>query len=212
MHWAVELMWLWRFEREHKNLIILLTSITGAYYLVTTPFLATILLTTSEAEYLSAFVTGLFYSYGATTPLAIASFIILVQTLNPLPIAILGALGAVISDYLIFRFARDGLLPELVAIEHKLQPEIQVLKNDLHKVEHVLHMDNHHRHHPHLNPKLRHYLAPLMAGMVLASPLPDEVAASMFGVIHYSTHKFLLYSFGLKFATLLVLGYSVASL
>ncbi|MFQ5762080.1 MAG: hypothetical protein ACE5PO_03505 [Candidatus Bathyarchaeia archaeon] len=227
-----------RFEREHKNLLAMGGGIVAAYYILATPLAAGLTASVGGIGYLGAFIVGMLYSYGATTPIAIATFLLMSNSLDPIALAIVGGAGAVFSDLFLYRFVRNSVLPELSRIRNELKPEIQVLKHDLLRLEkwetaewktlqgrvpaslkrnlekleinaaNAFRLNNLRSHPMHLNPKLKHRLAPLAAGLLLASPIPDEVAASLFGVIHYSTQKFLLYSYFIKFGGILLIAYA----
>jgi uncharacterized membrane protein YdjX (TVP38/TMEM64 family) len=88
---------------------------------------------------------------------------------------VVGACGAMISDYLIFRFVRDRLVKEIRRTEREiLGHEIQFK----------------------INPNgLAAKIIPIFAGIIIASPLPDEIGIALLSVAKIKTRTFLQYSF-----------------
>ncbi len=159
---------------KYHNLILLLLSIAFAVLILKSEFIRGFISRLGYYEYFGVFIVGLFYSYGFTTAPAISMLYLLSRDLTPFFVAIIGGFGAMISDYLIFRF-----------IKYELFDEIKRLSNKI-------------RFHPHLKKpyiKVLKKLAPFIAGIIFASPLPDELAASILGSIKFSDKKFLLLSF-----------------
>jgi hypothetical protein len=95
-----------------------------------------------------------------------------------------------IGNYVIFRLVRDRLAQEMASLSKDLKWKMTGI---------------------HLKVKqsriLKRFL-PLVAGLIFASPLPDEIAVAMLGASHYDAKKFLLYSFVFHFAGFMVIGYA----
>ncbi len=136
--------------------------------------------------YLGAFIAGFFFSYGLTTLPALAALAILAGVTDPWGLAFFGALGGVLADFAIFHLFRNDLIPEAQKLSRKLH--IHVRKS------HVRHF---------------RLLAPVLGGIVLASPLPDEMAMALFGVSHLRTKTWLVGAFVMKFLALLVFAFAV---
>jgi glucose-6-phosphate-specific signal transduction histidine kinase len=128
--------------------------------------------------YAGAFVLGLFFPYAFTVAPATVSLYMLGEILNPLLIAFIGAIGATISNYLIFRFVRDELLGEMKTISKELHIKVsaRVRKSKILKI-----------------------IIPIIAGLIVASPLPDEIGIALFGAIKYEPRRFVLCSYILSF-------------
>ena len=170
---------------NYKNLILLIISIIIAIFILKSEFTKTFILSLGRLEYLGVFISGLFFSYGLTTAPSISMLYLLSRNLHPVDVAAFGAIGAFLSDYLIFKF-----------VKHSLSDEIKKLSNKI-------------RFHPHLNKtyiKILKKLAPLIAGIIIASPLPDELAASILGSINVSDKKFILISLGSNFIGILIIA------
>ncbi|OGJ59784.1 hypothetical protein A2881_00750 [Candidatus Peribacteria bacterium RIFCSPHIGHO2_01_FULL_55_13] len=111
------------------------------------------------ASYPSMILAGLFFSFGFTSPLAAAYFYEVSHIVNPFLAAILAAAGATLSDISIFQFTRLSF-----------HDEIQRLKETrLIRWLHGLF------HHDGISHDFRSALRWILACIVIASPLPDEV-------------------------------------
>lgn len=124
--------------------------------------------------YVGSLVAGLMFTSSLTVSISIGIIAILAEKLNPLTLALVGGLGAMLGDYLLFRFIKDKLGTEV---------EELVGRKETNHLAHFL--------------KLR-YIAwslPIIGGLVIASPLPDEVGIGLLGISKVSTWKLLLISY-----------------
>jgi hypothetical protein len=48
-------------------------------------------------------------------------------------------------------------------------------------------------------------IIPVIAGLIIASPLPDELAVAIFGAVKYDVKKFLLFSYCFSFLGILAI-------
>jgi hypothetical protein len=115
----------------------------------------------NSLSYLGIFIAGLLFSFGFTTPFAIGFFF----TIRPESIllaALVGGCGALISDLLIFKLIRFSFMDEFYRLE-----KTKIMS----KVIHEFHHD--------FNKKIRVYLLYIFAGIIISSPLPDELGVSM---------------------------------
>lgn len=121
--------------------------------------------------YLGAFVAGVMYAISFTSPLATVIFTNLSVQVNVILAAVIGGIGALLYDLLVFSFARRNSHSRFVeAIRSRIPGRNRIPS-----------------------------WAPTLAGMViLASPLPDELAAGMLGLSSIPTKRFFLLSFTLN--------------
>lgn len=136
-------------------------------------------------SYLGAFITGMFYTYSLSSPPASAVFFIISKSLNPFFAAAIGGFGAMIGDLIIFKFIKTEILPEA----RLLAEDLRLPRIKSHKLIHILHK-----------------IVPFVGGFVIASPLPDEVGAALFGAIEYDTKKFMIISWICNTLGLLVIA------
>ena len=108
--------------------------------------------------YSGTFVAGIMFAYGFTAAPATAVFLILAQHQNIYLASLIGGLGALISDLFIFSFIRLSFVNEI----RKLSKE---------KI--VRYFNGR------LPGRLKEYLLPVVAGFIIASPLPDEIGVTM---------------------------------
>ncbi|MBM3247083.1 hypothetical protein FJZ17_00900 [Candidatus Pacearchaeota archaeon] len=141
----------------------------------------------SSLGYFGAFIAGCLFTYGFTTPFAIVIFLILGETtqLNILVMTILGGFGALLGDFLIFKFIRTSFKDEVIKLEHEKIVE---------EAEHAIPL------------KIRHYIIPVLAGLIIASPLPDELGVTMLSVTrHIKPKVFAIISFVMNSLGILVM-------
>ena len=173
---------------KYRNLIYISLSVLVSYALLREGILATYLSGFGDLGYLGAFIGGLFFSYALTTPISVAVLFLLSENLNPLIVAFLGAFGAVISDYIIFRFVRDRLLDELKTLSDDLKIKMPRIPNYVKRS------------------KYAKWIIPTIAGFIIASPLPDELAAALFAAVRFDPKKFALISYVSNFLGILAIA------
>lgn len=165
------------FKYRYPKLTALLVLILIAYIVFRQPAVSSFLSGLNNLSYLGVFIAGLLFSYGFTTPFAIGLFL----TIKPdsIPIAIiLGALGAFLSDFMIFKLIKTSFMDEFREIE-----ETKPMK----KFEHLINTK--------IRKKIKLYLLYVFSGLIIASPLPDEFGVALLaGVGHIKTHTFTILS------------------
>ena len=108
--------------------------------------------------YIGTLIAGMLFAYGFTAAPATAILLILAKEQNILFAGFIGGFGALIGDLFIFNFIR-----------HSFADEIKKLSKE--KI--VLYVN-------HKTPNLfKKYFVPVVAGFIIASPLPDEIGVSL---------------------------------
>lgn len=121
---------------------------------------------------------GMLFSFGFTAPFGLGIFIAMASEVHPLIAAPLAGAGALLSDLLIFQLIRFSIFHDEI---HSLRTT-RVFQ----RLESLFH-------HERISGRLRNILLWSFAGIVIASPLPDE-----FGVMLVSgTTKMKRTDFGL---------------
>ncbi len=137
--------------------------------------------------YFGTFITGMLYSYGFTAAPATAIFLILAKEQNIFIAGLMGGLGALFSDLLIFKFIRYSFLDEI----EKLRDEkiFRTINGGI----------------PEL---VKSLFFPLLAAFIIASPLPDEIGVTLIAAsTRISTRTFSIISFVLNtFGIFAILG------
>jgi hypothetical protein len=146
------------FRFKYPKLLLFVICLIGAYFLFNNNYLAYFVSHLGSLSYVGVFICGLLFSFGFTTPFAMA-FLIQLSPENIYLAAAIGGFGAVISDLIIFRFIRFSFENEFKKLRRE-RPFL-FLKKEL----------NHF-----FGPKIENYLLFAFAGILFASPLPDEAA------------------------------------
>jgi len=125
--------------------------------------------------YVGTFFAEIFYSYGFTAAPATAIFLVLAREQDLIFAGLIGGLGALLSDIVIFLFIRRTFIEEIQRMSNrKFFKGVQ--KN---------------------TPKiLREYLTMIFAGFIIASPLPTEIGVTLMAASRdISTKKFTLLAY-----------------
>ena len=101
-----------RFAWSIRKLLLLAGSGAVALGLAAIPGAEGALAGLGALEWAGVLIAGALFAYGFTTLPAISALFLLSGTLPPLGVAFVGALAAMVSDLLLFRFARNSLREE----------------------------------------------------------------------------------------------------
>jgi len=138
---------------RYPRLLGFIFAIIFAYIIFSNPYISNLILNLGELGYLGSFIAGIFYTFGFTSPFSAGFFI----DLNPASIwisGIIGGLGALIGDMLIFKFARTSFKKEF----ERLKKERLIIL---------------------IGNKLNSFVLYLIAAILIASPLPDEAGITI---------------------------------
>jgi uncharacterized membrane protein YdjX (TVP38/TMEM64 family) len=175
-----------RFQHIMSDMGIIVLSILLAYVLVQANVIDGALAASREYGHIGAFLAGIFFTSLFTTAPAIAAIAEVAQRLGPAETALWGALGAVIGDMIIFRFVRDRMAD--------------------HVVELLAHRRGAHRFQKLLKYRFFRYGTFLLGGIIIASPLPDELGISLLGLSRMREMYFVPLSFAFNFAGILAIS------
>jgi hypothetical protein len=175
-----------------RDLGIIALSILVAAILIQSNTLAQLFALTGNFKFIDSFIAGFFFTSIFTTAPAIAAFGEM-SLLGSLPaIAFFGALGAVCGDYLIFKFMRDTFAEHL--------SQMIELRSMRRRFGHLF--------------KVRFFrqFTFLLGGIIIASPLPDELGLSLLGFSKVKTSWFLPLSFVFNFIGIYAVGLAARAL
>ena len=166
------------FKFRYPKITILIISIILAYVIFKNPNVSSFIQNLGNLSYLGIFIAGITFAFGFTTPFAVGFFL----TLNPQSIilaGIIGGAGALIADLIIFKFIKISFIDEFKQLE-----KTKALKEVAWLIEKKL------KH------KLKVYLMYAIAGIIIASPLPDETGIIMLaGLTKIKMHNLAILSF-----------------
>lgn len=179
------------FKFKYPKLFLLILFSITAYVVFSDARIQALVVSLGELSYLGIFIAGLCFSFGFSTPFAVGFFLI-AQPENLWLAALVGGMGALISDLLIFKLIRFSFMDEFERLEKTAL---------VRKVSDVLSTKPLH--------KVKIYLLYLFAGIVISSPLPDELGVSMLaGLTRINIHtlaaiSFVMNTFGIGIILLL---------
>jgi hypothetical protein len=121
---------------------------------------------------------------------------------NPFLLAFIGAFGSLFSDYIIFRFVRDRLMDEIKLLHEDVKRFLdpvgrKVVPKDLSFQLYLWQQT--------VKSKFR-WLIPVIAGFIIASPLPDEIGVALLGAAKYETERFVILSYLLNFTGIFLIA------
>ncbi|HEX7724831.1 MAG TPA: hypothetical protein VF438_03805 [Candidatus Paceibacterota bacterium] len=168
-----------------QDFLIVAASVIVAILLAETTFLDTVILGSTVAAPLKAFVAGLFFTSAFTTAPAIVILGKLAQTNSAILVGLVGALGAVCGDFLLFSFVRSRLAADM---KYLLSTRAAT------KFRYIVHM------------RLFRWISPFVALLIIASPLPDELGITLLGLTKTKTSVFVPFTFVANFVGILIVG------
>lgn len=140
---------------------------------------------TSHLKILETFLAGSLFTSAFTTPIAIGFLGTIARTTSVVQTALIGALGSVCGDLVIFKFVRDRLSEDVLGL---------LGKKGSTRLRHIFHR------------RIFHWFTPFVAALIFASPLPDELGVMLLGFVHTKTALFLPYSYVANFIGILIIG------
>lgn len=172
-------------RRTYIDLGILGASIVVALVLVERNVVHTILEYFGTDAAVASFFAGLFFTSVTTTAPAMVVLGELSLEGNLFVVAVFGALGAVLGDYVIFAFVRDRVSEDIThLITGKTLSRYRAL----------------------LRRRTFKRVLPFIGGFIIASPLPDELGLALLGMSHMRTSKFAIISFTFNALGIFLIG------
>ena len=164
--------------------IIFILSISLGWYLVKSGYLQNWVATVLPNMFVAEFIAGVLYTSFLTSPIAVAMLLVLAKEGNPIIIALLGGMGAVLGDLLIIKVFRDNYKSDVDNVSKQLR---------LRKITALLkkfHLE---------------FFIPLLGAIIIASPFPDEIGLLMLGVSKLKYGEIAKISFALNSAGILLI-------
>jgi hypothetical protein len=149
---------------------VVLASVIFAIWLAASDLIPQIVSETIELGFIASFALGFFFTSMLTTVPAIVAIAESSAYMPAWELALVGGLGAVCGDLLIFRFVRSRLA------EH-------VMKACTHPA--ILHVGRV------INTSPFWWIVPILGAIVIASPFPDELGIFMMGISHLRLVQFV---------------------
>ncbi len=180
-----------QFKHITFDISVIALSILIAVLLVKSGVIRDMMAWSAEFGHIGSFVAGMFFTSAFTTAPAIAALGEISLINGIIETSLWAALGAVVGDMIIFRFVRDRMADHLLVIlPHKrgVRRFARLMKF-----------------------RFFRYLTFLVGGIIIASPLPDELGVSLLGLSKMRTLYFVPLSFGFNFMGIFAIGLIAAS-
>lgn len=173
------------------DVVIVAGSVATAFFLAKSHLILTLIGKSQELGHAGSFLAGIFFTSIFTTPLSVAAISEIVQTQSILETALWAACGAVVGDLIIFHVVRDRFsdhIRELLSHQRSFRRVTQMFRN-----------------------RFFRYLTFFAGGLVIASPLPDELGVSLLGFSRMREVYFIPLSFGFNFLGVFLIGLAIRS-
>lgn len=180
-----------RFRHIAHDGAIVMLSIVVAILLVQTRTIDIFLAASREFGHVGSFIAGMFFTSIFTTAPSIVTLGEISKAQGIIETALWASLGSVIGDMLIFRFVKDRMARHLTEI--------------------LPHKSTYRRFLKLLKFRFFRYLTFLVGGLIIASPLPDELGISLLGLSRMREIYFVPLSFAFNFFGIVVIGLIAAS-
>lgn len=171
--------------------LIILLSLVAAWAIVHYDLVHAALQYTGDGVLWASLIAGAFFTSVVTTAPAIAVLGELSQEGNMYAVALVGAFGAVLGDFIIFLFVRDRITRDATFM----------LRGP--RIMRVLHIFKH-----------RHFrrVLPIVGALIIASPLPDELGLALLGLSKINNRYFFVISYTMNALGILLIGFAARGL
>jgi len=163
---VVDSIWYLLVKVKYPKLAALGLSVLAAYMLFREESVSSFFSSLGNLGYLSAFAGGMLFAVGFGAAFGVAILLTIADEVNIYMAAIIAGFGALLTDYLIFKFIRLTFDDEIGRLKNS--KGFSLLRRILLE---------------RMPPKLRYYFALGIAGIVISSPLPDEFGVAILASI-----------------------------
>lgn len=167
-----------------RDIVIIFFSILLAILLARSGTIEDFITLFQGSYVLTAFVAGILFTSIFTTAIGSAVFLVLgIDNFNPFIVALVGGLGALLGDLIIFKFVRNALIEDLQALlARKAKNRLERMKKN----------------------KVVSVCLAVIGGIIFASPFPDELGVVFIALSGVKQKYFSVISF--VFNSLGILG------
>lgn len=164
-----------------KSLTFIISLIIG-WWFVDSGLLRLVVDNILPLSFVAEVMAGVFYTSFLTAPISVAMLVVIAADHNPILVALLAGVGAMLGDLVLVRFFRDKKVSDIVIVSSTIQKFEQVLK--------TFRLD---------------FLIPLLGAVIIASPLPDELGLMLLGVSKLKYSELVLLTYTLNTAGILLI-------
>ncbi len=159
---------------RYRNLTLLVVGTILAVWLFRNDYIHNLIMQLGNWGYIGAFLGGMMFSSTFTAAPGAVILLVLAEKLSPVEIGLAAGIGAVITDFIIFKYVKDGLVKEVKPIYNLLGGR------HLTSLFHTRYFS---------------WTLPVIGAAIIASPLPDELGVPLMGIAKMAHWEFLLVSF-----------------
>lgn len=195
-----------KLQWRYKNSIALILVLLLTFFIVRSKLFKNFIQSLGNFGYIGSLIAGLFYAYSFTIAFSLSVFYFLGKFLDPFIVALFGAFGAVISDYLLFKFVKQNLSEEIrfliqdiksvyfkTSFFFKIFPFSNLILSE--RFENIARKV--------YASKTFKILTNLIGYAIIASPLPDEIGVTFLGIAKHRKEEFIFLTFFLNFIGIL---------
>ncbi len=158
---------------KHKNLVLFVLGLGVMLFFLRLPAFHQALLSLGTFGYLGGFVAGTLFVSTFTVATGALILLNLAKILSPTELIPVAIMGAVLGDFLIFRFVRQSVNEQIAPIYEKIEG------SHFKKILHTRYFA---------------WTLPVLGALIIISPFPDELGISLLGISAIQTTRFLLIS------------------
>lgn len=167
-----------------KDSLFFFVSLSIAWWIIKTGFLHIALEGIYPVKFVADFVAGLFYATFLTSPISVAMLISLANEGNPIITAVVAGFGAMIGDLLVIRILKKDVTKDIATLASDLK--LKRVKGLIRKYS----LDA---------------LLPIIASLLIASPLPDEIGLVLLSETKLTYKELMALSYFLNTVGMLII-------
>lgn len=157
---------------HHQNTILFVLGLTSAVILSQSEIFHLFINRLSGLGVIGAFIAGCLFVSTFTVATGGLIMIELAKTLSPLQLIIFGVTGAVLGDFILFKFVKNTVTAQITPVYNQF-----LKRHHLYKLLHTPYFA---------------WTLPVVGAFIIASPIPDELGISLLGLSEMKASQFLL--------------------
>lgn len=170
---------------KYKNIIIFTLGIFVAIIFSQVDSAKELMLNLGNWGYLGAIIGGMLFVFTFSAATGALILLAVLKTFPPVTVVLVASVGALIGDYIIFRFVKNDLMEEAKPIYNYFEG------SHLYKILHTRYFK---------------WTLPVLGAIIIALPLPNELGVSLLGISEMKTKSFLAVSFVLNLIAIIILS------
>lgn len=176
---------------KYYNLFLLFCGLALGIFLYNFEPFHNFLLHFESLGYIGAFIAGILYVSTVTVATSIVILLVLAEKLSVLEVGLIAGFGALLGDWIIYRFVKDNLYDEMKLILEQIQDGVG--RKRIRSLKQIF------------RTKYFNWLLPVVGVILIGSPFPDELAWGLMGTTKIKTYQVVLISFVFNFAGIVLI-------